>query len=87
MLYYGGFSVTYLIDFIMLDVKTSSHLGKIKGGILQGSALSPLLFLMYVNTLPSIINAGTLLQYADDTTLICSGSTFTSAATVMNSQL
>ena len=54
-----------------------------KGDVPQGSALGPLLFLVYMNTLPSIINAGTLLQYADDTTLIFSGSTFTSAAAVM----
>jgi len=45
------------------------------GGILQGSALGHLLFLVYMNTMPSIITAGTLLQYADDTTLTCSGST------------
>ena len=62
-------------------------LEKIKGGVPQWSALGPLLFLAYMNTLPSIINAGTLLQYANDTTLICSGSTFTSTAAVMNSWL
>ena len=60
---------------------------KMKGGIPQGSALGPLLFLVYMNTLPSIITAGTLLQYADDTTLICSGSTSTIVAATMNYQL
>ena len=60
---------------------------KMKGGIPQGSALGPLLFLVYMNTLPSIITAGTLLQYADDATLICSDSTPTSVAATMNYQL
>ena len=37
-----------------------------------GSTLGPLLFLVYMNTFPSVITDGILLQYADDATLICS---------------
>ena len=58
-----------------------------KGGIPQGSALGPLLFLVYINTWPSVISDGTLLQYADYTTLICSGSNPASAAVSINYQL
>ena len=45
----------------------------VKGGIPQGSALGPLLFLVYVNAMPSLVRYGRLLQFADDTTLICIG--------------
>ena len=58
-----------------------------KGGIPQGSAFGPLLFLIYMNNLPPQISQGLLLQYADDTALICSGPTPAKASTVMNSQL
>ena len=60
---------------------------EMKGGILQGSALGPLLFVIYMNNLPLQITDGLLVQYADDTTLVCSGSTPSAAAAVLNSQL
>ena len=47
----------------------------IHGGIPQGSALGSLLFLVYVKDMPSLVHHGNLLQFADDTTLICSGDT------------
>lgn len=58
-----------------------------KGGIPQGSALRPLLFLIYMNTLPSVISDALLLQYADDTTLVCSGPDPAATAYIMNQQL
>jgi len=53
----------------------------------QGSALGPLLFLVYVNDLPSQVSGGILLQYADDTTLICSAPDTQETASLMNSYL
>ena len=50
-----------------------SDWGSMRAGIPQGSALGPLLFLIYVNSLPSQVTNDVLLQYADDTTLVCSG--------------
>ena len=48
----------------------------VKGGIPQGSALGPLLFLVYVNTMPSVVRHCRLLQFADDTAMICSGANY-----------
>ena len=64
-----------------------SDWGSMRAGIPQGSALGPLLFLIYVNSLPSQVTNGILLQYTDDTTLVCSGTSPLVAAEVMNQQL
>ena len=44
-------------------------------GIPQGSVLRLLLFLVYVNDMPLQVKNGDLVQFADDTCIICSGRT------------
>jgi hypothetical protein len=44
-----------------------SSLRTITHGVLQGSILDPLLFLIYINDLPSIIQGEKLIIHADDT--------------------
>lgn len=41
-------------------------------GTPQGSILGPLIFLLYVNDLPSYISEGMVFMYADDTTVVVS---------------
>ncbi len=46
---------------------------RIKGGVPQRSVIGPLLFLLFVNDLPSVIN-GTTLLFADGVRMVSSRS-------------
>jgi hypothetical protein len=48
---------------------------KVKQGVPQSSVLGPLLFLLYINDLPYLINKiSKPILYADDTSILCSNS-------------
>ena len=64
-----------------------SKLTNIKNGVPQGSVLGPLLFLIYINDLPQVINEGHLTIYADDCTITFKSSTLKELQNIMNVNL
>ena len=71
-------------------VKINAQISQFKNidiGVPQGSVLGPLLFLLYVNELPSISNLFSTCLFADDTTMIFESSSPTELVSSCNSGL
>ncbi len=64
--------------------KVGNHVsdpGQVSCGVPQGSILGPLLFIIYINSLPNVIENCETFLYANDTAIISTGST---EAEIMN---
>ena len=70
---------------VVLNDQSSSWLS-IRAGVLQGSVLGPLFFLIYINDLPEGLNSEVKL-FADDTSLFSIVNCVNTSASTLNSDL
>ena len=83
-----------LIDSYLSDRLQRVKLDSIKSndksidtGVPQGSILGPLLFILYINDLFDVLPENTVLSYADDTVVVCTGTSWNEAQQKMNHTL
>ena len=66
---------------------TYSDILPVTCGVPQGSILGPLMFILYINSLPDAMLNADVFLYADDTAIVCSGTDEQEIVTEMKRQL
>ena len=77
------FFKAYRQQFVSIDCCSSSLL-PVTSGVPQGSILGPMLFVVYINSLPDVIRSVTCLLFADDTKCCRSISSFSDTILLQN---
>ena len=64
-----------------------SDVGNIEIGVPQGSILGPLLFLLYINDLCNVSKRVSFIQFADDTSIYCTGSSLENVCSTIEAEM
>lgn len=64
-----------------------SEVKTVRCGVPQGSCLGPLLYTIFTNYMPLVLNKSYISMYADDSTIYTSASTADELNAVLNSEL
>ena len=72
---------------MFVNNNTKSNISSVEIGVPQGSILGPLLFIIYVNELPTISSALSCIQFADDTSIFIRGRSLPKITSILNQEM